>query len=65
MNILQLQEMLQASFDGMVDYAVSHSMPEPVSFGKVDDRLIMRLMDKHGNEYKATLAITLEVTQDA
>lgn len=61
MNINQIYEMLQANFDGMVDYAVSHNMPEPISCGKFRDKLIIRFLDDSGNVYKAEIASSLEV----
>lgn len=64
MSIDQIYEMLQANFDGMVDYAVSHNMPEPVSCGKTfSGKLVMRFEDEHGNRFKAVLTSSLEVVE--
>lgn len=63
MQINDVQYMIQGNFDGMVDYAASHDMPIPESIGKVGDKLVVRLEDKEGNRFKATLDISLEVDE--
>jgi hypothetical protein len=64
LSILQIQYMLQYAFDSMVDYAASHGMDVPESFGKVGDALVMRLVNSDGVEYKATIHIGLEVVNN-
>lgn len=61
MSIADIIHMLQGSFDGMVDYAAAHNLPEPVSFGKVGDKVVMRLVDDNGTEYVADLYVGLRV----